>query len=151
MPPLYLEDFSAGQSFDLGSRKIDRNEILEFAHEYDPQPFHTDEAAAKESIYGGLIASGWQTGSIYMRLLYDGVIGRTAGMGAPGLDELRWLAPVRPGDVLTGRLYIDEVRPSKSKPDRGFIMTRGELANQAGETVLSLKAPIMIRRRPDAI
>lgn len=146
----FWEDFAAGQKFELGSRMIDREAILTFAREYDPQPFHTDEAAAKDSLYGGLIASGWQTGSIYMRLLYDGLICRTAGMGSPGLDELRWLAPVRPGDTLTARLFIDSVRESNSRPDRGFIMTRGEVSNQHGETVLSLKAAMMIRRRSTA-
>jgi acyl dehydratase len=147
MATLHWEDFAAGQSYELGSREIGRDEIVAFAREYDPQPFHTDEAAANESIYGGLIASGWQTASVYMRLLYDGLIHRTAGMGSPGVDELRWLAPVRPGDTLTARLTIDDVRPSSSKPDRGFIMTRGEIANQRGEPVLSLKAAMMIRRR----
>jgi acyl dehydratase len=147
MATLYWEDFSAGQSFELGSRTLDRDDIVAFAREYDPQPFHVDEAAARRSIYGGLIASGWQTGSIYMRLLYDGLISRTAGLGSPGLDELRWLAPVRPGDTLTARLFIDGVRTSNSRPDRGFIMTRGEVANQHSETVLSLKAAMMIRRR----
>ena len=148
MPTLYFEDFSEGQIFDLGSRPIERNHIIEFATQYDPQPFHTDEAAAKASIYGGLIASGWQTGSIYMRLLFDGVLADTVGMGSPGVDQLRWLAPVRPGDVLSGILTIESTCESRSKPDRGLIMTRGELVNQDGTTVLSLTAPLMVRRRP---
>ena len=148
MPMLYWEDFAAAQSFELGSRTLERDAIVAFAREYDPQPFHTDENAAKESIYGGLIASGWQTGSTYMRLLYDGLIHRTAGMGSPGLDELSWLAPVRPGDTLTARLFIEATRPSKSKPDRGLITTRGEVANQRGEPVLRIRATMIIRRRP---
>lgn len=148
MQTLYWEDFAAGQSYELGSRTLERDAILAFAREYDPQPFHTDEAAARQSIYGGLIASGWQTGSLYMRMLYDGLIHRTAGMGSPGLDELRWLAPVRPGDTLTVRLFIEDTRPSQSKPDRGLIMTRGEVWNQDGVQVLRLRAAMMIRRRP---
>ena len=148
MTMLYWEDFAVGQSYALGSRTLERKSIVAFAREYDPQPFHTDETAAKDSIYGGLIASGWQTGSTYMRLLYDGLIHRTAGMGSPGLDELSWLAPVRPGDTLTARFFIDETRASKSKPDRGLIMTRGEVANQHGEPVLRIRATMIIRRRP---
>jgi acyl dehydratase len=148
MTMMYWEDFAAGQSYDLGSRTLEPEAVMAFAREYDPQPFHTDEEAAKDSIYGGLIASGWQTGATYMRLLCDGLVHRVAGMGSPGLDELRWLMPVRPGDTLTGTFFIDETRASKSKPDRGLIMTRGELANQNGDTVMTLRSTMMIRRRP---
>lgn len=151
MTTLYWEDFAAGQSYDLGSRSLERDAIIAFASEYDPQPFHTDESAAQESIYGGLIASGWQTGSTYMRLLCDGLVNRVAGMGSPGLDELRWLLPVRPGDILTGRFFVEDTRASRSKPDRGLIMTRGELANQHGETVMMLRSTMIIRRRPDTV
>jgi acyl dehydratase len=147
MPDIYFEDFAAGQEYDLGNRTLDRAEIIEFATEFDPQPFHVDEAAAAQSIYGGLIASGWQTGSIYMRLLFDGVLHRVAGMGSPGIDELRWLGPVRPGDTVSALMRIDEVRASKSKPDRGIVMTAGEVRNQDGELVLTLKSPLMVRRR----
>lgn len=147
MPDIYFEDFAAGQEYDLGSRTLDSAAIIEFATEFDPQPFHVDEAAAAQSIYGGLIASGWQTGSIYMRLLFDGVLHRVAGMGSPGIDELRWLGPVRPGDTLSALMRIDEVRASKSKPDRGIVMTAGEVRNQDGELVLTLKSPLMVRRR----
>ena len=147
MTDLYFEDFAAGQEFDLGRRQVTREEIVEFARAYDPQPFHVDEAAADTSIYGGLIASGWQTCSVYMRLLVDGLLHRVASMGAPGVDELRWLGPVRPGDSLSAILRVDGVRASRSRPDRGFVMTVGEVRNQHDERVLSLKSPLMVRRR----
>jgi acyl dehydratase len=138
---------TAGQVFELGSRKIDREEILRFATEFDPQPFHIDEEAAAASPYGGLIASGWQTIGIFMRLLVDGVLGRAAGMGAPGVDELRWLKPVRPGDELRGRFTIIEVIPSRSKPDRGIARCQCELFNQEGDAVLRMIALILMGRR----
>jgi acyl dehydratase len=147
MPDIYFEDFAAGQVYELGSRTLDRNEIIDFATAFDPQPFHVDENAAEQSIYGGLIASGWQTGSLYMRLLFDGVLHRVAGMGSPGIDELRWIGPVRPGDTLSAILRIEDVRASKSKPDRGIVMTAGEVRNQDGDLVLTLKSPLMVRRR----
>jgi len=147
MSDIYLDDLAAGQEFELGARLLDHDAIVAFASEYDPQPFHVDTAAAAHSIYGGLIASGWQTCAIYMRLLFDGFLCRVHSMGSPGVDELRWLAPVRPGDTLTGKLRIESVRPSQSKPDRGIIMTAGELRNQDGDVVLTLKAPLLVRRR----
>ncbi len=147
MPDIYFEDFAAGQEYDLGSRTLDQSAIVEFASEFDPQPFHIDEAAAAQSIYGGLIASGWHTCGVYMRLLCDGVLHRVASMGSPGVDELRWLGPVRPGDTLSGKLRIEAVRASKSKPDRGIVMTAGEMRNQYGDLVLTLKSAMMIRRR----
>lgn len=148
MQKLYLEDFIPGQSFALGSRTMDHDAILAFAREFDPQPFHTDESAARGSIFGGLIASGWHTVAVYMRLLVDGLLMRTASMGAPGVEEVRWPEPVRPGDTLTATLYIDSVRPSKSRPDIGFVSTRAEMVNQNGETVLTIKAPLMLLRHP---
>ncbi len=147
MPELYFEDFSVGQSFALGSRAINAEEIIAFAKEYDPQPFHTDEAAARESFFGGLIASGWQTAGIYMRLLADGLLHRTTSQGAPGVDELRWLRPVRPGDTLTGRATVVETRLSKSRPAFGFVRFRHELTNQTGEPVLTFLSSTMMTRR----
>lgn len=150
MAELHLEDFSAGQTFELGEHHFTRDEILEFATVFDPQTFHIDEAAAAQSNYGGLIASGWHTGSVFMRLLVDGLLHRCASMGSPGVDELRWLAPVRPGDTLSARLEIEDVHPSKSRPDRGFITTSAVLTNQDGTDVLTLRAPLMMQRRtPD--
>ncbi|MCZ6590899.1 MAG: MaoC family dehydratase [Alphaproteobacteria bacterium] len=147
MPDIYFEDLAAGQEYDLGSRTLDRAAIVDFATEFDPQPFHVDEEAAEQSIYGGLIASGWQTCGVYMRLLCDSFLLQVHSMGSPGVDELRWLGPVRPGDTLSAKLRIDEVRVSKSKPDRGIIMTAGEVRNQEGDLVLTLKSPLMVRRR----
>ena len=147
MPDLYLDDLAPGQVFELGRRRVDREEILAFARDYDPQSFHADEEAARASIYGGLIASGWQTVAVYMRLLVDGLLGRAAAMGSPGVDELRWLKPVRPGDELEGRLEIMEVRPSQSRPDRGLARCRCEAFNQDGEAVLRFAALILFKRR----
>lgn len=146
-PTLYLEDFAPGRSHALGSRGIGRDEIVAFARDYDPQAFHLDEAAAARSPYGGLIASGWQTASVFMRLLVDGLLGRAASLGSPGVQDLRWLRPVRPGDVLTGSVRIDEVTPSRSRPDRGAIRITGGLANQAGEEVFAMTATVFIGRR----
>ncbi len=147
MPDIYFEDLAAGQEYDLGSRTLDSDAIVDFATEFDPQPFHVDEDAAEQSIYGGLIASGWQTCCVYMRLLCDSFLLQVHSMGSPGVDELRWLGPVRPGDTLSAKLRIDEVRASKSKPDRGIVMTAGEVRNQDGVLVLTLKSPLMVRRR----
>ncbi|MBS28437.1 MAG: dehydratase [Alphaproteobacteria bacterium] len=142
---LHLEDFSPGQSFELGSHVFSKDEIVAFATQYDPQAFHlTDDAAGP---YGGLIASGWHTGSVYMRLLVDGLLARCASLGSPGIDKMRWLAPVRPGDTLTAKLIVEEVRPSKSRPDRGIVFARAEVTNQDGDMVFGLHAPFMIRRR----
>ena len=150
MPDLFLDDFEVGQVFELGSKTVTKGEIMAFAREFDPQPFHTDEVAAKGSIYGGLIASGWHTVSMFMRLLADGLLARAASMGSPGVDEVRWLKPVRPGDTLTARGVINEVRPSRSKPDRGVVRTTYEVFNQDGEKVLSMRGIGMFARRPEA-
>lgn len=144
---LYLDDFRPGQEIALGSRRVTRDEIIAFAREFDPQPFHLDEDAARETIYGGLIASGWHTVSLFMRLLADGLLANAASMGSPGVDEVRWLKPVRPGDTLTARGVVDAVVPSRSKPDRGMLKTTYEMRNQDGETVLTIKGLGMFARR----
>jgi acyl dehydratase len=144
----YFEDFTPGQVIELGRRSISRDEIIAFAREFDPQPFHTDEAAATRTIYGGLIASGWHTGAISMRLLYDGLVKDTASLGSPGVDELRWLKPVRPGDTLTARLTVLDCVPSRSKPDRGIVRSLIELINQHGEVAVSVKGMSLFARRP---
>lgn len=146
---LYLEDFEADQIVELGSRTVTKEEIIEFAEQFDPQPFHIDETAAAETIYGGLIASGWHTVCLFMRLLVDGLLSNAASMGSPGVDEVRWLKPVRPGDVLTARGVIHEVIPSRSKPDRGVLRTTYEMYNQHGERVLSMKGVGMFARKND--
>lgn len=144
----YLEDFHPGQVIELGSRVITREAIIAFAGEFDPQPFHLDEEAARRSLYGGLLASGWHTASMFMRLLCDGLVNDTASMGSPGIDELRWLRPVRPGDTLSGRFTVLEVVPSRTKPDRGIVRALSELRNQHGDVVLTMRGMSLIARRP---
>jgi acyl dehydratase len=143
----YFEDFSEGDVLPLGSHSVTRAEIVAFAAEYDPQPFHLDERAAADTLLGGLAASGWHTCALFMRMLCEGWLGATASMGSPGIDSLKWLRPVRPGDVLSGRSVVLEVRTSRSKPDRGFVRMRHEVTNARGETVMVLENPIMISRR----
>ncbi len=144
----YFEDFKPGDVIELGSRTISKERILAFAREFDPQPFHTDEEAATRSIYGGLLASGWHTGSLLMRILYDGLLKDTASLGSPGIDELRWLEPVRPDDTLTARMTIVEAIPSRSKPDRGLIRSLMEMRNQYGRVVLTIRGLSLLGRRP---
>jgi acyl dehydratase len=147
-PVRYFEDFRPGDVIELGSRTITEESILAFAREFDPQAFHVDEEAARHTIYGGLLASGWHTGSILMRLLYDGLLSHTAGLGSPGFDELRWVKPVRPGDTLSGRMTVLESSPSRSKPDRGVVRSLMELRNQHDEVVLTIKGLSLLGRRP---
>jgi len=144
----YLEDFREGQTFELGEETITEREILEFARRFDGQPFHTDPEAAEKSIYGGLIASGWHTGSFFMGLLVRGLIHDVASLGAGGIDELRWQKPVRPGDKLRAKLTVVGVRNSTKHPDRGLVSLVGEMFNQLGERVLLLRWSAMIARRP---
>jgi acyl dehydratase len=135
---------------ELGPYVVTREEIMEFARRYDPQPFHLDEEAGRAMHFGGLVASGWHTAAIAHRLLIEGALKETASLGSPGLDELRWLKPVRPGDALTLRIEVLELMPSRSKPDRGSIRWRFELRNQHGETVMSHRPLAMFARRPAA-
>jgi len=144
----YFEDFTPGQVIELGSRTITKDGIVAFAREFDPQPFHTDEAAAARSIFGGLLASGWHTGSLAMRILYDGLLKDTVSLGSPGIDELRWLKPVRPGDTLSLRMTILETIPSRTKPDRGLVRSLMEMRNQHGEVVLTIRGLSLLGRRP---
>jgi acyl dehydratase len=132
---LHFEDFTPGDVFDLGATEVDRAEMLAFARRFDPQPFHVDPEAATRTPFGGIIASGWFTGSLFMRLYVDGVLADSTSQGSPGLSELRWLAPVRPGDVLAGRLTVLETVPSATRPGRGTVVLRGELLRD-GEAVL---------------
>jgi acyl dehydratase len=146
--PLYLEDFAPGQVLESPPRTLTKEEIVAFARDYDPQPFHTDEAAAAGSVFGGLVASGWQTVSVMMRLLWDAFLKDTVSLGSPGCDEIRWLRPVRPGDTLRARFTIVEVVPSRSKPDRGIVRTLNEVLNQRGEVVMTVRGLGMFGRRP---
>lgn len=145
---LYFEDFEVGSRRELGSYLVTEEEILSFARQYDPQPFHIDKDAAAKSIYGGLISSGWMTCSIMMRLLVLSTAGKSASMGSPGLDEVRWLKPVYAGDTLTAVLVVLDTRPSQSKPDRGVVHTQWEATNQRGELVCTVKGMGMYGRRP---
>jgi acyl dehydratase len=147
MATIHFDDFAPGQVYLLGRRTLTHDEIVAFAREWDPQPFHLDEQAAAASIYGGLIASGWHTVCVFMRLFADGLLNRSAAMGSPGVDEVRWLRPVRPGDTLEARIEVLEVRPSRSKPDRGIVRLRSAVINQHQEEVLSFIANVMFRRR----
>jgi acyl dehydratase len=149
MTTIHLDDLLAGQVYPLGSRTLDRDEIVAFARDWDPQPFHLDDSAAEASIYGGLIASGWHTVCVFMRLFANGLLNKAAALGSPGVDEVRWLRPVRPGDTLEARLEIVEVTPSRSKPDRGAVRTRCVVTNQEGDEVLTMRAVVLFRRRPD--
>src|SRR6185312_1820327 len=132
---LCFEDFPVGRVFDVGGASVTEAEILAFARQFDPQPFHIDPDAAKKSIFGGIIASGWHTASIAMRLQVDGILSKSHSMGSPGIDQLRWLKPVRPGDALSCKITVLEAKPSHSKPDRGSVKCGYELKNQKGEVV----------------
>jgi acyl dehydratase len=147
MSKLYLEDFFVGQRFALGQKTITAEEIVEFARDYDPQPFHLDEEAAAKTAFGGLVASGWQVGAIAMRLLAEHLLSRSASLGSPGLDKVQWLKPVRPGDTLTMSGEVLEVSPSRSKPDRGIAVSRYELHNQRGERVYRVEGKGMFATR----
>jgi acyl dehydratase len=138
MPGNTFEDFAPGQVYELGSTTVTEEEIVDFARRFDPQPFHLDAEAAKDSDFGGLIASGWHTGAMWMRLYVDSLLGGGSGQGSSGIEELRWLAPVRPGDTLSGRLTVLETTPSERLPHRGTIRIRGEMVNQDGVTVMSM-------------
>lgn len=144
----WLEDYVAGNVYEYGSITVTADEIVEYAQRYDPQSIHTDPVFAQQGPFGGLIASGWQTASLFMRMFADHFLTAVGSLASPGIDELRWLAPVRPGDALRIRVTVDESRRSRSKPDRGIIRTRGEMLNQDGEMVLSLYAMNMIAARP---
>jgi len=144
----YFEDFHVGQVIALGDRAVSEAEIIAFARQFDPQYFHTDPEAARRSIWGGIVASGWHTASLFMRLLVDGHLRDVASIASPGVDEIRWLKPVRPGDTLAGRVTVLEATPSRSGAPRGTIRTLGELTNQKGELVMTLRAISIIGRRP---
>lgn len=135
----FFEDFRPGEVLEFGDYLVTEEEIVAFAKRYDPQPFHVDHQAAERSIYGGLIASGWMTGSIVMRMLVEHFIAPASSMGSPGVDEIRWPKPVRPGDRLKLRVTVVETRRSQSKPDRGIVQLQQEAINQDGETVMSIR------------
>ena len=143
---LYLEDLHVGQTFTTASVTVTTEAIKAFARDYDPQPFHLDEDAARDSLFGGLAASGWHTAALSMRLLVDGlpIAGGLIGVGG----ETTWPRPTRPGDTLTVDIEVTEITPSKSRPDRGMVRTRNETRNQHGEPVQISKLGIVVWRRP---
>lgn len=143
----YWEDFYPGKVIEIGGYSLSEDEIVEFARKYDPQPFHTDKDKAAQSFYGGLIASGWQTASLCMRMLCDLYLLESASMGSPGVDELRWVKPVRPGDTLRLKSTVLETRASTSRPDMGTVRSRSEVYNQHGELVMHMSGVGMFRRR----
>jgi acyl dehydratase len=145
----YLEDFAVGQTFGSGRLRIDKERALAFAAEFDPQPFHLDEAAARRSIFGGLTASGWHTAAVTMRLLVETELKPAGGIIGAGLDECRWPRPVRPGDELRIECEVIEVRPSKSRPEQGLIKLRTTTLNQDGEAVLVHVLNLVVLRRND--
>jgi acyl dehydratase len=147
---MYFEDFVVGQRVVSRGATLTESAILDFALLYDPQRFHLDVEAARESPYGGLIASGFQTLALGFRMFLQTGVLDACSIGSPGFDELRWIAPVRPGDTIHSEVEVLELRESRSKPDRGILIARMEMFNQRAEMVLSLTATIFILRRPAA-
>lgn len=151
-PSIWFEDFTVGETLDMGSRFVDRDEVIAFATAFDPQPFHVDEAAANASMFGGLIASGWHTVSMVMRMMCDSYLLDSASLGSPGVDNVRWLKPVRPGDTIRATRTILEKRQSKSKPQVGIVKSRWDVRNQHDELVMTMEGMGMFSvRHPDAV
>jgi acyl dehydratase len=144
---LWWEDFVVGDCVEMGRHTFTEEEIVAFGRQFDPQPFHIDAEAAKNSIYGGLIASGWHTCSVGMRMMCETYINRSISMGSPGVDNIRWLKPVRPGDTLVYRRTVLEARASQSRPGAGLVKSRWEAINQRSELVLTMEGWGMLARR----
>ena len=144
----YFEDYRPGITCTYGDTLVTEDAVIAFASEFDPQSFHVDAAAAAEGPFHGLIASGWHTSAIMMRILVENFLNDAASLASPGVDELRWLKPVRPGDRLSVRFTVLEARASQSKPDRGLVRTGIEVLNQKDDTVMTMVGLSMIRRRP---
>jgi acyl dehydratase len=144
----FLEDFTVGQTFRSGRLRIDKERIKTFAAEFDPQPFHLDEEAARDTIFGGLAASGWHTAAVTMRLLVESDLQPAGGIVGAGADEFRWPRPVRPGDELRIESEVLEVRPSRSRPDQGLIKVRTTTLNQNDEAIQVIIANLVVPRRP---
>jgi len=145
-PARYFEDYRPGATEEFGRRTVDAEEIVAFARQYDPQEFHVDARAAERSSFGGLVASGWHTAAMVMRMLVDHLLAPNC-LGSPGVDEIRWLLPVRPGDVLSVRVAVTEARPSRSRPDRGTVYARVEALNQDSRAVMTMSVMFIARRR----
>ena len=146
----YFEDFFPGQEIALGSRTVSEEEIIAFATQFDPQPFHVDHDAAANSIFKGVIASGWHTCSMMMRLVVDKLMSESSSMGSPGLDGVRWLLPVRAGDTISVSYLTTKVKPSASRTDRGVVWSKWTATNQHGDAVCTIEGMGMFGRRPDA-
>ncbi|MGY1633525.1 MaoC family dehydratase [Geodermatophilus sp. SYSU D01186] len=146
----WFEDYVPGTTAEVGRLQVEEADVVDFGRRFDPQPFHVDAEAAAAGPFGGLIASGWHTCALMMRLFADEYLSPASSLGSPGVDELRWIAPVRPGDELTLRTTVEEARRSRSKPDRGLVRTRIELIDQDGVVVLSMVAMNLVRARPAA-
>lgn len=146
--PRYWDDYEVGQKFDLGSTSFTVDEIVDFARQYDPQGFHVDATAARQSMFGGLIASGWHVTAKLMRLFVDNYVDQRTALGSPGVDEVRWLKPVRPGDTLNAWVECAGKVASKSRPEMGIVHEQWRATNQKGELVMTLKGTNMVRRRP---
>jgi acyl dehydratase len=147
---LTFEDFPVGRLGTYGPRHVTREEILAFAAEFDPQPMHLDEEAARHTMLQGLSGSGWHLCSLMMRMMFDGFIGRAASLGSPGVDELRWLAPLRPGDDVTLEVDVTEARVSKSRLETGIVTFKGVARNARGQALCEMVSPIIISRREAA-
>jgi acyl dehydratase len=145
----YFEDVEIGETARFGRYEVTREEILEYARQFDQQPFHLDEEAARQSIYGGLIASGWHTGAMFIRMVCDAMMPGNATAGARGFDDLRWIKPVRPGDVLSVESVVRE-KVEGRRPDLGTVKIASRISNQRGEVVMSLVSLVLYRRRPAA-
>lgn len=151
MNTLVFEDFKLGHLGRFGPRRVTAEEIREFAAEFDPQPMHLDEAAASRSMLKGLSGSGWHLCSIIMRMMFDGFIGRTASLGSPGVNELRWLAPFRPGDDIILDVEVLEARPSQSRPTTGIVMFKMTASDGSGQPLCEMTSPIIVLRRGEAV
>lgn len=144
----YWEDFTVGMTMEFGGYEVTEEEIIEFATDFDPQSFHVDREAAKEHYFGGIIASGWHTASMCMRMLVDNFMGDSASMGSPGIDQLRWKKPVRPGDILRVKVTVLESRPLSSRPELGLVKFDHSVTNQHGEEKMTMISTVMFRRDP---
>jgi acyl dehydratase len=144
----WWEDFAVGAASELGSHTFSAEEIVAFGRQFDPQPYHCDAEAAKDTPFGGLIASGWHVCAAGMRMLTEKILAATPTLGSPGIENVRWLKPVRAGDTLSYRVVVAESRPSASRPGTGLVKHRWEARNQSGELALTLEGWILVRRRP---
>jgi acyl dehydratase len=144
--PLFLEDLSLGQKFRTGTVTVDSERVKAFAAEFDPQPFHLDEAAASASLFGGLVASGWHTAALTMRLMVESDMKIAGGLVGAGVEQIRWPRPVRPGDRLHVDVEVVEVRPSRSNPDRGIVRLKSQTLNQNEEVVMEQVASVIVPR-----